>query len=247
MLDAAHALGMPIRRIELGNELDVLGPARGPGDADGRVVRQEGDTLDRGDQVPLSECAGRGVGVRLSAAPGDDRQTGWNGGCDGRRAARTPWPFTTTAGATRPATQRPKPVRGPGGPDPRPAEAPRQGIRASPGWSGRVGDRMELQPHRRAAGHLGERARRCRLRAGAPLRARGRPGGPPPARPQQAACGAVRQPTAGFGAGPATVRFAPTAVGEAIGELYPALHGGPRCVVSRFPARRGSRGPGSPG
>jgi hypothetical protein len=36
----------------------------------------------------------------------------------------------------------------------------------------------------------------------------------------------------GFGDGPATVRFAPTAVGEAVGALYPALVEGPR--VSRL-------------
>jgi hypothetical protein len=51
----------------------------------------------------------------------------------------------------------------------------------------------------------------------------------------------------GFGDGPPTVRFAPTAVGEAIGELYPAIHGGAivsPLVVSGAPPLRGTHIPG---
>jgi hypothetical protein len=48
----------------------------------------------------------------------------------------------------------------------------------------------------------------------------------------------------GFGDGTSTVRFAPTAVGEAIGELYPALRGGAQVQaldVPKAPRIRGTR------
>ncbi len=46
----------------------------------------------------------------------------------------------------------------------------------------------------------------------------------------------------GFRNGPGTVRYAPTAVGEAIGQLYPALRGGVRVRRLKLTARAADRG-----
>ena len=74
MLERAERLGMPIRRIELGNELYYAAPLVVTGVPHPGGLRAQGHALDRRDQGAASERPGRRGGLRLPAASGSDRR-----------------------------------------------------------------------------------------------------------------------------------------------------------------------------
>ena len=247
MLDAAQALGMPIRRIELGNELYYSAPlvvqAMPTAESYGRKATRWIEAIR--SRFPDAQVAASGFGY--PRRPGDDRQTGWNRGL--RRTLRG-----ETALAFHDYWPAP-PGRRLSGPN------------LSEALAAPVLALRKLRA--RAFGHLPDGVRawvtEWNFSHQAALRGTWANG----LAAAEYLLGLVSEPAVtqedlhpmvhgkplaalfgnrqGFGEGSPTVRFAPTAVGEAIGELYPAIHGGAavrRLAVSGAPPLSGTRIPG---
>jgi hypothetical protein len=238
MLSAADQLGMPIRRIELGNELYYAAP---------RAVRAFPTSASYGRRAtrwieairaryPRAQIAA--VGLGYPPPPGDERQSSWDRGV--RRTLHGE--DALTFHAYWPATRDPSPA----GPELAKAlAAPLRMLRT-------------LRSHGLARLPRGVDAwvTEWNLWHGAGYRGTWTNGladaayllgllGEPSVTQEDLHPLVHSQPQAalfgnhsGFefrGGGPRTVRYAPTAVGEAIGELYPALWGGASVRRLRVP------------
>ncbi len=235
MLHAAEALGMPIRRIELGNELFYSAPlvvrAFPTPEAYGRTATRWIEAIHA--EFPDAQIAAVGFGYGPEGA--DRRQASWDRRV--RKTLRGESALTFHAYWDAPHTRRLS-----GGPLAAALAAPLRllatlrsrgldrlpdgvdawitewnvwhGAKLRGTWANGLADAAYL------LGLLGER--RVTQEDLHPL-------------VHSQPLAALFGNPLGFHDGPGTVRYAPTAVGEAIGQLYPALSGGVRVRRLRLP------------
>lgn len=235
MLDRAESLGMPIRRIELGNELYYSAPlvlkAIPTPEAYGRMATRWIDAIEA--RFPDAQVAAVGYGYGPPHA--DRRQASWDRRV--RETLRGAAALTFHAYWQAPRTRR---LSG----------APLSAALAAPL---RLFAKLRSRGLRRLSGGMEAWVTEWNVWHGARLRGTWANGladaefmlallGEPSVSQEDLHPLVHSQPLAalfgnplGFRDGPATVRYAPTAVGEAIGQLYPPLWGGARVRPLKVP------------
>ena len=233
---------MPVRRVELGNEVYLNTPV---------LVRRFPTPRPTGARPP----AGSMPSSAISRTPRSRRP-----GETPRRPPRTTAKRAGPDGCSKPSTGRPRSPSIPtGGLAARPAADRQDGCGRSFGaataaWpaarrrhspaaegSGRAADRVDAAAQRLDARHLGARPVERRVPAGTARRAPGAPGGPPRADLEGAGRGPVLE-LEGIRGRPGTVQFGRTAVGAASGEPTPRRRAG---RGARAPGRHAPRIPGT--
>ena len=184
---------MPIRRVELGNELydhaRLIDRAIPTPEAYGRKASRWIRAIKR--RFPHARVAAVGLGVPLGGRPAPGAGAG-TPGCSARFVGRTRSPSTLLEAAGRAsfaceAVEGPRRTASPA--------VPASRRRASPvaGWGRGLDNRVERLARIAVAGDMGERPLRRRVPAGAAGRAPGAPGGPPRAHQPPAIRSPVRQ------------------------------------------------------